>query len=85
MEGSGRKLGAGRFPFWPKEKLARYRLGAGKYDTPRGALPKVRSEFADAAKQEAKFIELLYGEEHGADRYKSIPFFDELHRGNPDL
>ena len=71
--------------FSAKAKLAMYRLGTEKDGVPRGALPKVISDVADAAKQETKFIELLYGEEHGTDRYLAIPFFEQLHRDNPDL
>ena len=65
--------------------MGRYRSGTEKNDIPRGTLPKVISDFADAAKQETRFTDLLYGEEHGTDRYHAIPFFEQLHRGNPDL
>ena len=73
------------FPYRSKGKLERYRLGTEKGDVPRGALPNAISDFADAANQETKFIELLYGEEHGAGRYEEIPFSEQLRRGNPEL
>ena len=73
------------FPYWSKEKLERYRMGAEKDDIPRGSLQKTISEFPDAAKQETLFTELLYGGEHGPGRYEAIPFFEQLHRGDPEL
>ena len=73
------------FPYWSKERLERYRLGTEKDDIPRGKLPQVIAEFVDAAKQETKYLELLYGEEHAPDRLRAITFFEQLHRDNPDL
>ena len=71
------------FPYWSQGKLKRHRMGAEKDGVPRGSLPVIISEFAGAARQEAMFIELLLGEEHGDDRNESAAFSDQLRRDTP--
>ena len=48
-------------------------------------MPAIISEFDEAEKQATELTELLYGEEHGADRYGEVPLFEQLRRGEPGL
>ena len=46
---------------------------------------ETNSEFACATLQETRFVELLYGSDHGADRQESTKFPDQLQIANPDM